>query len=64
MGRRFKSGAPRRFAQMIGLVFSASCMVLAFVKQYRAMEVLAVVLFGASLLSGFCDVCVACVIFG
>ncbi|CAM9678536.1 unnamed protein product [Ectocarpus fasciculatus] len=60
----FTSGAPKRFAQSIGLVFSATCMVLAFFKQYHAMEAVAACLFGASFLAGFCDFCIACVIFG
>ncbi|CAM9250730.1 unnamed protein product, partial [Ectocarpus fasciculatus] len=60
----FTAGPPKRFAQAIGLMFAASCMVLAFCKQNVAMACLAAGLFGASFLAGFVDFCIACAIFG
>ncbi|CAM9588363.1 unnamed protein product, partial [Ectocarpus sp. 13 AM-2016] len=61
---RFTPGPPKRFAQSIGLVFAASSVVLAFLKQYLAMEVVAAGLPGASFLSVFCNFCIACIILG
>ncbi|CAN0001692.1 unnamed protein product, partial [Ectocarpus fasciculatus] len=61
---RFTPGAPKRFAQLIGLLFAAVSMVLAFLEQYVAMGVIGACLFGASFLQGFGNFCIACRVFG
>lgn len=61
---RFIPGPPKRFAQLVGLMFSTTCMVLAFLERRLAMVIVAVLLFVASFLSGLFDTCPACVVFG
>ncbi|CAM9925504.1 unnamed protein product, partial [Scytosiphon promiscuus] len=61
--RRFKPGSPKRFAQLVGLLFATACTVLALYEHYLEMVVVAAVLLAASFLAGFCDICPACTVF-
>lgn len=60
---RFSAGTPKRFAQLVGLAFAATCTVLAFLEHFLAMVIVAACLFAASFLSGYFDLCLACLVF-
>lgn len=61
---RFVAGPPKRFAQFIGLVFSASASVLWVIDLGTASRVVAAALAAAALLEAALALCLGCVMFG
>lgn len=61
---RLTAGPPKRFAQALGLCFSASALVLALgFQQERAADVVLLALIGAAALEGLLGYCVGCRLF-
>ena len=61
---RFVAGPPKRFAQFVGLVFSASASVLWLLDLATASRVVAVALAAAAFLEAALALCLGCVMFG
>ena len=61
---RFVAGPPKRFAQFVGLVFSASASVLWLLDLGTASRVVAVALAAAAFLEAALALCLGCVMFG
>lgn len=61
---RFVAGPPKRFAQFIGLVFSASASVLWLLDLGTASRVVAAALAAAAFLEAALALCLGCVMFG
>jgi hypothetical protein len=61
---RFVAGPPKRFAQFVGLVFSASASVLWLLDLGSASRVVAAALAAAAFLEAALALCLGCVMFG
>ena len=61
---RLVAGPPKRFAQFVGLVFSAGASVLWLLDLGTASRIVAVLLAGAALLESAFAVCLGCIMFG
>jgi len=61
---RLVAGPPKRFAQFVGLVFSAGAGVLWLLDLGTASRVVAALLAGAALLESAFAVCLGCIMFG
>ena len=61
---RFVAGPPKRFAQFVGLLFSASASVLWLLDFTTASRVVAAMLAAAALLEAVFAVCLGCIMFG
>lgn len=61
---KFVPGPPKRFAQGIGLVFSASALVTWHYASWSAARWILLPLIGAAALEGFAGYCLGCTIFG
>ncbi|OLT50776.1 hypothetical protein BJF89_09850 [Corynebacterium sp. CNJ-954] len=59
----FVAGAPKRFAQMIGLLFSGTALGLRVAGLTGASDVVLLLLVAAASLEGFMGVCLGCLIF-
>ncbi|MGJ0182427.1 DUF4395 domain-containing protein [Corynebacterium glyciniphilum] len=57
-------GAPKRFAQMIGLVFSGAALGLRAADLTGASDIVLILLIVAASLEGFMGVCLGCLLFG
>ncbi|MEJ6548550.1 DUF4395 domain-containing protein [Corynebacterium sp. USCH3] len=57
------AGAPKRFAQMIGLVFSGTALGLRVAGLTEASDIVLLLLVAAAALEGFMGVCLGCLIF-
>ncbi|MFM8970286.1 MAG: DUF4395 domain-containing protein, partial [Actinomycetota bacterium] len=61
---RLVAGPPKRFAQFVGLVFSAGASVLWLLDLGTASRIVAALLAGAALLESAFAVCLGCIMFG
>ncbi len=61
---RFVAGPPKRFAQFVGLLFSASASVLWLLDFTTASRVVAAMLAAAAFLEAVFAVCLGCIMFG
>ena len=61
---RFVAGPPKRFAQFVGLLFSATASVLCLLDFTTASRVVAAMLAAAAFLEAVFAVCLGCIMFG
>lgn len=60
---KFTASSPKRFAQVCGLFFGIGCSIAATLGNDISLYVIFAAFFGASFLSSFCDLCIACKMF-